>query len=83
MLLVKSLPLELRGVANKQTKKGVTYYVLNVETDDGTPYALYCPKSDCLPLGLRKGDTICVTMEVIVYNGTERLIVRHVEKEVE
>lgn len=78
MLTVKSNTLELRGIANKETKKGNIYYVLNCEGEDGTPYAFYCPSSDAFPEGLKKGCMISVEFEVKRYNGNEQLIVRQV-----
>lgn len=80
MLTVISCPVELRGIADKVTKKGSTYYVVNFEIDDGTPYAMYCPDSSAFPVGLKKGDMVTLTMEVKVYNGNERLIVRRLDK---
>lgn len=80
MLIVKSYPLELRGIAHRTTKKGNLYYILNVESSDGTPHALYCPNADCLPAGLNKGDMISVTFEVSYFQNNERLVVKEVEK---
>lgn len=80
MLTVKSTPLELRGIANKTSKTGKIYYVLNCETDDGTPHALYCPSADALPSGLKKGDIITVDFQVSSYKGSERLVATHVDK---
>lgn len=80
MLRVQSEPLELRGVAHKAAKSGNVYYVLNTETEDGSPCALYCPSSEALPQGLKKGDMVVVTFEVAHYQNSERLVVRKVEK---
>lgn len=80
MLKVTSAPLELRGIANNTSKKGNVYYTLNVESADGTPYALYCPSAECLPQGLKKGEMILVTFDVSYYKGNERLIVSGVER---
>lgn len=80
MLNVTSSTLELRGVQSKTTSKGKAYYILNVEDESGSPYALYCPEFNTLPRGLDKGDKIAVTFEVKVYNGNERLIVIGVDK---
>lgn len=80
MLNVTSSTLELRGVQSKTTSKGKAYYILNVEDESGSPYALYCPEFHTLPQGLSKGDKIAVTFEVNLYNGNERLIVRGVDK---
>ena len=81
MLMVKTLtPVELRGVSNKQTKKGETYYLLNVETADGLPYSVYCPTAEVLPQGLRKGDMIEIDFEVRKYLLDEKLVARVVCK---
>lgn len=78
MLTVTSCPLELRGIANQKSKAGNVFYVLNCESDDGSPHALYCPKVDALPAGLKKGDMIRVTFSVHTYNRNERLVVERV-----
>ena len=80
MLTVKSSPLELRGIANKSSRNGNVYYVLNVESADGSPHALYCPNQEALPVGLRKGDMVSVSFEVAYFKGNERLVVAKVEK---
>ena len=80
MLTVTSIPLELRGVANKTTKQNKTYHVINCEISDGTPYQFYCPDMMALSEGLKKGDMVVVTFEVVYFNGNERLIVRNVKK---
>lgn len=80
MLIVKSYPLELRGIAHKTKKNGGLYYVINAESSDGTPHALYCPTAECLPAGLSKGDMVNVTFEVSRYQNQERLVVKEVEK---
>lgn len=80
MLKLKSEKLELRGLANKSSKNGNIYYVLNCESYDGTPHAFYCPSSDCFPQGLKKADEIFVTFEVSYYKGTPKLVVSKVEK---
>lgn len=80
MLTVKSSPLELRGIANKSSRNGNQYYLLNVESADGSPHALYCPKFEALPAGLKKGDMVCVTFEVSYFKGNERLVISHVER---
>lgn len=80
MLIVTSCPLELRGIANKVGKKENVYYVLNCESADGTPHALYCPDASALPDGLHKGDMVYVTFNVHTYKGNERLIVSSVSK---
>lgn len=85
MLTVLSTPLELRGIVNKTTKAkdgkdSKVYYVLNVESSDGSPHALYCPNVDALPPGLSKGDMVTVTFDVFYFNGKERLVVSKVVK---
>lgn len=80
MLTVIANKLELRGVVNKTSKNGTVYYVLNMEDAEGTPMQFYCPESNALPQTLRKGDKVNVTFEVKSYKGTDKLIVRKVEK---
>jgi hypothetical protein len=80
MLKVTSAPLELRGIANYTSKKGNLYYTLNCESADGSPHALYCPKAEALPQGLKKGDIVKVTFEVTYFKGNERLVVDKVER---
>lgn len=78
MLTVTTCPLELRGIANKTTSNGRTYYVLNCESNDGTPHAMYCPSADALPAGLKKGDMVTMLCDVRTYDRSERLIVKSV-----
>lgn len=80
MLTVNSIPLELRGVAHKTTKQNKTYYIVNCEIADGTAYQFYCPDANALPAGLKKGDMVIVTFEVLYFNGNERLVVRGLKK---
>ena len=80
MLTVKSNPLEVRGIANKTTAQGKLYYVLNTETEDGSPEALYCPDASVFPEGLRKGDVVTVDFSVSRYGRNERLVVTSVHK---
>lgn len=79
MLTVKSTPLELRGISNKRSKNDKIYYVINVESADGSPHALYCPNADALPAGMKKGDMVNVTFDVSYYRGNEKLVVSRVE----
>ena len=72
MLKLYSKPVELRGVAHKTTKAGKLYYVLNVESEDGSPHGLYCPDASVLPQGLKKGDMISVEFDVHYYGTNER-----------
>lgn len=80
MVKVKSEKLELRGIANRQSKNGKVYYIVNVESLDGTPYGFYCPDASAFQQGLKKGDMVCVTFDVKIYNGNEQLLVNKVEK---
>lgn len=77
---VQANSLELRGVANKVSKNGTLFYILNVEAEDGTPHALYCPKMESLPQGLKKGDLVNVVFDYVTFGRTERLVVSQVEK---
>lgn len=78
MLTVTSCPLELRGIANRVSGNGKTFHVLNCESADGSPHALYCPSVEALPAGLKKGDMVCVTFDVRTYDRNERLVVKSV-----
>lgn len=80
MLTVYSNPLELRGVAHKVSKNNKSYYVINCESDDGSPHAFYCPDASALAQGLKKGDMVCVTFDVAYFKGNERLVVTKVVK---
>lgn len=82
MLTVKSCPVELRGIANKATKDGKPYYILNVEDNEGNPHGLYCRDFNKLPQGMKKGDMIQVTFEVHYFGGKERLIVSGITPQV-
>lgn len=83
MLTVTSSPLELRGIAHKRTKDDKIYYIINAESEDGTPHGLYCPDAKAFPDGLKKGDMIYVTFNVYRYGGNERLVVSSVCKATE
>ena len=80
MLTVASEPLELRGIASKQSKNGKSYYIVNAETPDGTAHQFYCPDFNALPQGLKKGENIRVYFHVRYFKGNERLEVCKVEK---
>lgn len=80
MLTVKSNPLELRGIANRQKKDGSVIYLINVEDEEGTAEQLYCPKVEAIQQGLKKGDEIVVEFHVKKFNGAEYLVVNKVEK---
>lgn len=82
MLTVKSNPLELRGIAHKETRNGKQFYQVNCETQDGTPYGFYCPSASAFSPNLKKGDEVCIVFEVAYFQGKERLIVQAVEKAV-
>ena len=81
MLYLNAENLELRGVANKTSKTGNLYYVMNVETQDGEHHEFYCPDSNVFPNSLKKGDKINVSFEVSYYKGNPKLTVARVEKE--
>jgi len=77
---VKAFGLELRGIANKVSPKGTLYHIINVETEDGTPHALYCPKVDALPQALKKGEIVNVEFDYVTFGRNERLVVSKVER---
>ena len=80
MVKVKSEKLELRGIANRKSKTEKVYYIVNVESADGTPYGFYCGDAAAFQNGLAKGDMVFITFEVKLYNGSEQLVVVKVEK---
>lgn len=80
MIQLKSSPLELRGVSNKQSKSGKVYYIVNAECEDGTPVALYCSNADAFKGALKKGDSVVITFKLTFYKGNERLDVLSVDK---
>ena len=81
MLYVKSVPMELRGIAHRPKKNtGEVYYIVNAELEDGTAYSFYCPKATAFGADLKKGDKVEITFEVSYYYNKERLIVEKVEK---
>ena len=79
-MIVKSEPIELRGIANKETKKGNVYYIVNCELADGTPLSFYCPNSDAFPSGLKKGEIITIDFLYKKFNGNEQLLVKDVHR---
>lgn len=80
MLKVTSNKLELRGVSPQVNKKGNQYYLINAESEDGTPYQFYCPNVSALPAGLKKGDPVVITFDVKYFNLKERLEVCVVQR---
>lgn len=76
---VKTNSLELRGIANKQSSKGV-YYMVNLEEDDGTPVAFYARDASGFPAGLKKGDKVYALCEVVRFDRQERLVCVGLEK---
>lgn len=80
MLTVTSCKLELRGVANKESKNGKVYHVINCEYEDGTPYAFYCPNVSAIPAGLKKGDMVVIVFSVEYFKNNERLVVAEIKK---
>lgn len=83
MVKMKSLPLELRGIAHKvNTTNGNVYYIVNCEDDEGTPHQFYCPNDKAFADGLKKGDSVTLTFAYSVFDRRERLSVIGVEKAV-
>lgn len=80
MLIVKTTPLELRGISSKVSGKGKMYYNINVESEDGSPHSLYCPNVDALPAGLKKGQMIIATCEIVKFGKEEKLVVNQVQR---
>ena len=76
----KSEKVELRGISNMQSKNGNVYYMVNVETMDGTSYSLYASESTGFQEGLSKGAHVYVTRELKMYKGNEQYDVVKVEK---
>lgn len=80
MVVMKSNPLELRGVVNKATKTGKVYYILYVENEEGKPFQFYCPSAECIEQGLKKGDKVTLTFNYSVFDKQERVYVAKVSK---
>lgn len=76
---LKSYPLELRGIASKQTQKGV-YYLVNLELEDGTPVQLYAKDASGFPAGLKKGDKVLAICEFLRFGKDERIVCVGLEK---
>ena len=80
MVYLSSCTLELRGLANRSTKDGKVYYLVNCEDDEGTAVAFYAPNADGFEQGLKKGDKVRVVFELKRFNNQERLVVVKVAK---
>lgn len=77
-MILNTERLELRGVLTQTSKKGNTYYILHCEDmETGQPYKFFCKEFNALPQGLKKGDTVVVT---VFYNSFKELEVRKVVK---
>ena len=74
-MLIVSATLELRGVANKVTKQGTPYYLVNLEDNEGNPYQFYCKEFSALEPGLNKGDMVNVDFLYKKFDKQETLVV--------
>ena len=77
MLNLKTDVLELRGLVNQTSKKGNVYYVVYCESAQGEPYKFFCRDAKAFAEGLKKGDSVVVTL---TYNSFKELQVVAVEK---
>lgn len=78
MLTLKTNKMELRGVQTQTSKKGNTYYILYCEdTEKVEPYKFFCKEFNALPVGLKKGDMVQLSVQ---YNSFKELTVTKVEK---
>lgn len=66
MLMVKSNPLELRGIAHKTTKQNKVYYVVNCEEEDGTARSFYCPDSKAFSADLKKAIWFMLSLRYLI-----------------
>lgn len=58
--------VEIRGIEQKTSKKGNSYFILNCENSNGTPFSVYVPNNVNI-LDLKKGDI--VDLECIFTTG--------------
>lgn len=79
MVKLKSTPMELRGIANKNSKNGNVYYVVYVENSEGKPYNFIVRDASIFPQGLSKGDNVLLTFEYFTYNNEPRLNLIEIE----
>lgn len=80
MLVLKSEPMELRGISNVTSAKGNVYYNVNAERMDGTAYQFYCKDAQAFPQGLKKGDAVEVNFGLTYYKGQPKLEVVNLKK---
>lgn len=79
MLTLKTNKMELRGINSQVSKKTNQPYYLVYCEDLGSfePYKFLCKDFNALPQGLKKGDSVVVTLS---YNNYKDLNVLKVEK---
>ena len=77
MLKLKSEKLELRGIQDATSAKGNLYYTVFCESESGEPFRFFCKDSNAFAQGLKKGDSVYVTLSLNKYNN---LVVEKIEK---
>lgn len=80
MLTLTARNLELRGIANKQNKDGKTFYLINVEDDEGSPYQFYTGESSVFEQALKRGDKVAIDFEYRTFQRELSLKVLSVRK---
>lgn len=58
MLNLSAKKMEVRGLANEQSKKGNVYYILRCESVEGEPFQFFARSPEVFPQGLKKGDIV-------------------------
>lgn len=78
MLNLTARKMEVRGIANEQSKKGNVYYILRCESEEGEPFQFFARSADVFPQGLKKGDI--VTLELAFNPRYKELVLSKVVK---
>lgn len=73
MLKFKTDKLELRGIKHTTSAKGNIYYTIHAESPDGEPHSFYCKDSKAFPDGLKKGDSVVITLTYTRFKELEAL----------
>lgn len=63
MLNLTAKKMEVRGIANEQSKKGNVYYILRCESEQGEPFQFFARTADVFPQGLKKGDIVELNLD--------------------
>lgn len=78
MLTLKSEKMELRAINSQVSKKTKQpYYIILAEDASSEQHKFVCKDFNAMPQGLKKGDSVSLTLE---YNMFKDLVVLKVEK---